>query len=52
MLVAILMGVASVAFAASQTTCPVMVGNAINPKLYVDATVTASTFAVVVVSRR
>ena len=37
MLVAMLMGVASVAFAASQTTCPVMAGNAINPKLYVDA---------------
>lgn len=37
MLVAILMGGAAAVFAGPQTTCPVMAGNAINPKLYVDA---------------
>ena len=37
MLVAMLMVAASAVFAGPQTTCPVMKGNAINPKLYVDA---------------
>jgi hypothetical protein len=36
-LVALLLGAASSVFAAPQTTCPVMKGNKINPKLYVDA---------------
>jgi hypothetical protein len=37
LLVAMLLGAATAAFAAPQTTCPVMKGNKINPKLYVDA---------------
>ncbi len=38
MLIAVLLGAATVAFAEgkAQTTCPVM-GGAVNPKLYVDA---------------
>jgi len=36
LLIAMLLGVASMAFAAPQTTCPVM-GGKINPTLYVDA---------------
>jgi len=37
LLIAILLGAASMVFAGSQTTCPVMKGNKVNPKLYVDA---------------
>jgi len=37
MLFAVLLVAASAVFAGPQTTCPVMEGNAINPKLYVDA---------------
>ena len=37
MLVAMLLVAASAVFAGPQTNCPVMKGNAINPKLYVDA---------------
>ena len=37
LLVAMLMVAAAAVFAGPQTTCPVMEGNAINPKLYVDA---------------
>ncbi len=39
MFIAALMMAATVAFAEgkAQTTCPVMVGQAVNPKLYVDA---------------
>ena len=37
LLVAILLVAASAAFAAPQTTCPVLKGNPINRKLYVDA---------------
>jgi hypothetical protein len=37
LLVAMLMVAATAAFAAPQTTCPVMKGNKINPKLYVNA---------------
>ncbi len=37
LLVAILMVAASAVFAEPQTTCPVLKGNKVNPKLYVDA---------------
>lgn len=37
MLIALLLVAASAVFAAPQTTCPVMEGNKVNPKLYVDA---------------
>ena len=37
MLVGVLMVAAAAVFAAPQTTCPVMKGNKVNPKLYVDA---------------
>lgn len=39
MIIALLLGMATMAFAEGkpQTTCPVMKGNKINPKLHVDA---------------
>lgn len=37
MVIAIAMIAASAVFAGPQTTCPVMAGQAVNPKLYVDA---------------
>jgi hypothetical protein len=37
MLIVLVLITATAVFAAPQTTCPVMKGNKINPKLYVDA---------------
>jgi hypothetical protein len=37
LLIAMLLGAVSAVFAGPQTTCPVMEGNKVNPKLYVDA---------------
>ena len=37
MLMVLLLSAAAMVFAGPQTTCPVMKGNPINPKLYVDA---------------
>ena len=37
LLIVMLLGAASMVFAGPQTTCPVMKGNKVNPKLYVDA---------------
>lgn len=37
LLVAMMLGAASIVFAGPQTTCPVMKGSPVNPKLYVDA---------------
>lgn len=36
-IISMLLGAACAGFAAPQTTCPVMKGNKVNPKLYVDA---------------